>query len=875
MSSNIYNFSRRMLGFATVVSYMMAFQAISLTDASAQSDSFKWIRNVHQQTVRDYSEGMSAFYENGLWGFVSTDGDVVIAPAYDEVKDFSNSLALVMKGDKWGVIDKSGNVVHSCEYDSISDFDSGVALAVKNHVMKSYLYSDGRCQELSTKYEFHPYSDGLARVRDVKKGKWGYINVKGVITINPKYSEATDFNNGIAIVSDGDKSFVINKAGDKRGLPMDYTTQMTVFDNGTGYIAKSDGSLAFFAKGFELTGKSYVEISDFSDGVARVKDNMGKISYINEKGENVLNLKSYADAGDFCEGMAWVRQGGKYGYVNKLGRLVIDTLFSYASDFNSNLAYVAKGQRQGVIKMASAADTYPMMDISDIKLLDANSNSTVEAEEKFSISFKVRNIGDEPLNDAVVAMGLSADQMDWFRYDNTKIEVGTLKPGEEKNIVLTGSSTTDIVSEQINITLKGEADNLYRFPSFPFAFNASGINACRPVLETFWVYTDDHSPLAPGQEATLKMTVRNTGTDMAKDVAVNLKWPEDVMCDDKVITIPSLAPGQTHEITTTFMVSAALPENAAKEFSVVALVDEYTHKRNEVKYISFETGKRNVLTNLVTGVASVQADYAPVVTKKVKESELLIDLDQRAPHAANRYALVIGNEDYNSMKQGATYQPDVEFAVRDAETFAKYATKVMGVKEDNVILVKNATYAQMKTSLEKVSKLAKANPKDLELIVYYAGHGQVDGDTKESYLIPVDVSITAPTAGLKLEDFYATLSACKAEKTMVFLDACYSGVGRGIVIRPKETPVKGNVVVMTATSSTQRSMPYQEKSHGLFTYFLLKAMKDGNAGMSIGDLYDEVSATVKTKSILINNAEQTPELISGPDIAPDWRNWNL
>jgi hypothetical protein len=68
-------------------------------------------------------------------------------------------------------------------------------------------------------------------------------------------------------------------------------------------------------------------------------------------------------------------------------------------------------------------------------------------------------------------------------------------------------------------------------------------------------------------------------------------------------------------------------------------------------------------------------------------------------------------------------------------------------------------------------------------------------------------------------------------------------------------------------------MPYQEKSHGLFTYFLLKALKDGGSSMSIGQLYDQVSETVKTKSILINNAEQTPELINGPDIAPDWKNW--
>jgi len=189
--------------------------------------------------------------------------------------------------------------------------------------------------------------------------------------------------------------------------------------------------------------------------------------------------------------------------------------------------------------------------------------------------------------------------------------------------------------------------------------------------------------------------------------------------------------------------------------------------------------------------------------------------------------------------------------------------------------VKNATYAQMRTNLDKITKLAKNSTGDLELIVYYAGHGQVDGETKDSYLIPVDVSITSPKSGLKLEEFYATLSSCNAKRTMVFMDACYSGVGRGIVIRPKEVPVKGNLIVMTATSSTQRSMPYQEKSHGLFTYYLLKTMKEAGAGVTIGDLFNEVSSTARTKSILVNNMEQTPELLNGPDIDSDWKNWTF
>ena len=42
------------------------------------SNSFKWLRNVNEQTVRPYSEGYSAFFENGKWGFINLDGKVAI-----------------------------------------------------------------------------------------------------------------------------------------------------------------------------------------------------------------------------------------------------------------------------------------------------------------------------------------------------------------------------------------------------------------------------------------------------------------------------------------------------------------------------------------------------------------------------------------------------------------------------------------------------------------------------------------------------------------------------------------------------------------------------------------------------------------------------
>lgn len=840
---------------------------------SAAQDNFKWMRTVQQQTVRDYSHGLSAFYENGLWGFVSTAGVVVIEPVYDEVSDFDGAYIRVCKEGKWGVITNANRVIFPCRYDSITTFTDGVALAVSNGT-KFYLYTTGDVKKLPSTYDFYEYSEGFAKIRDNRNGKWGYIDNKGVIRINPRFDTASDFKAGHAVVTMKGKTYSINKSGDRHFLPFKVNQKVVVFSNGAGYVQRLNGNLSFFTKGFRMTPGEYKEIHDFSEGVACVKSLNGNIAYIDELGQLAVRVKGYSDAGDFKEGKAWVKGNSSYGYIDKKGNLVIDTLFSYVSDFNSHLAYVAMGQRHGVIKHRSPSDKFPMLDISDIRLVDSNGNNAVEAEENFDISMVVKNVGDAPLDDPMVVLGLSADQMEWFSYDSTKYTLETLEPGEEQIVTFKGYANTNVVSEDINLTFRGEADNLFRFQSYPYSFKASGLLACKPVLETFWVYTENHAPLQPGCDAFLKLTVKNTGSDMAKDVMVNLDWPDGVDYTERKLVIPFLAPNETKEIITMF----SIPEesyNYHREFSMVAMVDEFTHNREDVKYLSFATGRHNALTNVLSGVSVMPGTYsaASQPVKNMAPSELLVDLAPNVKAAKNRYALVFGNEDYNSMKQSAMYQPDVEFAVRDAETFAKFATNMMGVSKDNIILIKNATYAQMKVGMEKLSKLAKANPDSLELIVYYAGHGQVDGDTKDSYLIPVDVSLTSPTAGMKLEDFYASLSACNAQKTFVFLDACYSGVGRGIIIRPKQTLVKGNLVVMTATSSTQKSMPYQEKNHGLFTYYLLKTLKEGGSGMTVGELFDQVSETVKTKSILINNSEQTPELLGGSGISQDWRNW--
>ena len=74
-----------------------------------------------------------------------------------------------------------------------------------------------------------------------------------------------------------------------------------------------------------------------------------------------------------------------------------------------------------------------------------------------------------------------------------------------------------------------------------------------------------------------------------------------------------------------------------------------------------------------------------------------------------------------------------------------------------------------------------------------------------------------------------------AQNITVLLDACFSGVkrgsgqalvaARGVVIKPKNEVLGGNMVVFTAASGDETALSYQEKRHGMFTYFLLDQLK--------------------------------------------------
>ncbi|MGM9679549.1 MAG: caspase family protein, partial [Bacteroidaceae bacterium] len=98
---------------------------------------------------------------------------------------------------------------------------------------------------------------------------------------------------------------------------------------------------------------------------------------------------------------------------------------------------------------------------------------------------------------------------------------------------------------------------------------------------------------------------------------------------------------------------------------------------------------------------------------------------------------------------------------------------------------------------------------------------------------------------------------------------------RGIVREVKEEDVTGDMVVLTAASGTETALSFDEKAHGLFSYYVMKKLQDTKGDVTFGQLYDYVKKEVKRKSIVAMGKKQTPSVTCSSKIEGKWKNLKL
>lgn len=74
-----------------------------------------------------------AFRKDGLWGFVSLDGKVLLEPQFEDASSFSKGMAAVKKDGKWGYIDKTGAFLIPPTFDEAGPLSPSGSAFVKNH----------------------------------------------------------------------------------------------------------------------------------------------------------------------------------------------------------------------------------------------------------------------------------------------------------------------------------------------------------------------------------------------------------------------------------------------------------------------------------------------------------------------------------------------------------------------------------------------------------------------------------------------------------------------------------------------------------------------------------------------------------------------
>ena len=262
---------------------------------------------------------------------------------------------------------------------------------------------------------------------------------------------------------------------------------------------------------------------------------------------------------------------------------------------------------------------------------------------------------------------------------------------------------------------------------------------------------------------------------------------------------------------------------------------------------------------------------------EVRQSDVDVDIPVTKTVNDKTFVVIFANEDYQK-------EENVPFAIHDGEIFKEYCVSTLGIPEKNIRIEKNATLNNMKHEIMWLKNTMLAFKGEAKGLVYYSGHGIPNEASRGAYLLPVDGYATDPESGYSLDKLYSDLGNVEARSVTYFIDACFSGANRngqmlaesrGAAIKSKTGVLKGNAVAFSAAQGDETAYVYQDKSHGMFTYFLLKKLQESKGDVNYGDLADFINDKVTKMSLVENSKRQTPAANASTALMDSWRKCKL
>ncbi len=675
----------------------------------------------------------------------------------------------------------------------------------------------------------------LKRVKG-SNGKYGYVNTEGKRVVDCIYDKAYAFSEGLAVVELNGKYGYINTEG-KRVVDCIYDKVYAFSDGFAGVVL--NGKYGYInTEGKRVVDCIYDKAFDFSEGLAIVELN-GKYGYINTEGKRVVDC-IYDKAFAFREGLAVVELNGKWGYINTEGKRVVDCIYDDAFSFREGLAVVELNGKRGYINTEGEFVVNCIYD---------SANDFNDGFAKVQLNGKWGFINTEGKWFDTIEQG----KRWWYmnqpfskyakNYVETRINEWQKKGEFEKTIDWKKRVNEQTRNQKIRELTKNaekqfisEQSKKIKFTYYLGQYDADN--------EVYLVKCNDKELLVP--------------IPISEASAFKSSWSSIVKTPKFFIENDHLSVAE---------VTFRMPNGKTYKYSNAASLN-YTVAQVDYNFDPIEidvptgnkpsAGQQNISTvNISVGKADVDTDI-PQCNKTNDRT----------------FAVIIANENYSKLAK-------VPFALNDGKTFGEYCRRTLGLPQSNIRFYGDATYGTMLAAVNDIEKIASAYNGDIRVIFYYAGHGAPNESTQEAFLMPVDAYGVGTEACYSLDRLYNELGALGARSVTVFLDACFSGAtrngamlasARGVAIKPKAVSPHGNMVVFSAASADETALPYNDKGHGLFTYFLLKKLQLSEGDVTFGELSDYITEQVRQKSTVVNRKNQTPTVTAAPALAQTWKN---
>ncbi len=540
---------------------------------------------------------------------------------------------------------------------------------------------------------------------------------------------------------------------------------------------------------------------------------------------------------------------------------------------------VAGNHVEEIWRISAPRPTAPAnLEIKSIFFSDknGNSNNVLDANEKAHIGFTITNTG-KGLAHNLFAEIKSINTIVGIEYPSPN-QLGNLASGESNAVNIPLSASMNVESGAVNFEIKIKEENGFDSDPVRISFNVQRFRNPQVTIADF-KFSTEGGKIKLGQLIALEIILQNKGQGDASNIRISFSNPQNVFpASETNFAIAQLKPNENQKLVYEFFANKMYTD---KEIPVeVSVTEDYNHYGDKrTLSVSLEQTLSQAQTVTIAGqvMKPVQIEIASL------KSEVDTNIPSSEKIYSNRYALVIGNEDYKKYQMGLHSDQNVLFARNDALVFREYLIKTLGVPEKQTFMLTDATRAQMSRELERITQLVKMTP-NAELVFYYAGHGLPDIETQQGYLIPVDVTAANLKDAISLKELYSKLASSKASKTLVFLDACFSGGGRGengllaartVKVKPKGDIIEGNIVAFTASSGEEVSLPLNKEYHGLFTYYVLRKLKDTQGDLSLEQLKDYLEREIPKASLIENGMRQTPQVLTAPDLNDKWLSWKF